>query len=126
MRRPRSGSVHVHTRSPPHPCPFARHASRQVKLPPYLKDEVGEALAENIHEIWSKEKILAGWCYGPTRDDKAKRHPMLIPYAELSASEKSYDLDMALETLKVLKASGLRWAAPSYICVCERESERDD
>ena len=35
------------------------------------------------------------------RDDAKKLHPMLIPYEELSAVEKAYDLDMALGTLKV-------------------------
>jgi hypothetical protein len=39
--------------------------------------------------------------FSQTRDDAAKKHPMLIPYEELSDTEKAYDLDMALETLKV-------------------------
>ena len=35
------------------------------------------------------------------RDDAKKLHPMLIPYDELTDVEKAYDLEMALETLKV-------------------------
>jgi hypothetical protein len=75
----------------------------QVKLPPYLLDEVGDQLAANIHEVWSVQKIRGGWKFAVVRDDAAKLHPMLIPYDELSDVEKAYDLDMAVETLKVLQ-----------------------
>ena len=42
------------------------------------------------------------------RDDAKKLHPMLIPYDELTDVEKAYDLEMALETLKVLYSLGYR------------------
>jgi hypothetical protein len=77
-------------------------------LPAYMVDLVAERLAENIHELWSKGKIDNDWKYGPVRDDAQKIHPMLIPYEELTAVEKAYDLEMALETLKVLYALGYR------------------
>ncbi len=87
----------------------------QVQLPKYMVETVSDRLAENIHEMWSKVKIDQGWQYAAVRllvcarllsirqvrDDAKKLHPMLIPYEELSAVEKAYDLDMALGTLKV-------------------------
>lgn len=85
----------------------------QVTLPPFLIEEVGERLAENIHEGWSKAKIDGGWQYGPLRNDFDKIHPLLVPYAELSDEEKAYDLDMALETLRVLKVR-----VQSLLCCC--------
>ena len=47
-----------------------------------------------------------GWTYGETRDDRAKKHPCLIPYAELPDSEKEYDRRTAMETLKAVLAPG--------------------
>ncbi len=70
--------------------------------------ELTELLAENAHENWAKKRMDEGWTYGPERDDAAKKHPDLIPYTELSASEKEYDRKMALETLKAIIALGYK------------------
>lgn len=68
--------------------------------------ELTERLAENTHEIWSKQRMSEGWTWGPERDDKAKKHPDLIPYADLPDSEKEYDRMTAMETLKVIVGLG--------------------
>jgi hypothetical protein len=47
-----------------------------------------------------------GWTYGPQRNDKAKKHPDLLPYSELPESEKEYDRKTAMETLKVIVGLG--------------------
>lgn len=64
--------------------------------------ELSEILAKNTHEVWASGRIADGWSYGNVRDDVKKQHPCLIPYEELSESEKNYDRTTAMETLKVI------------------------
>lgn len=70
--------------------------------------ELTEKLAENVHEIWSAGRIAEGWTFGKTRDDERKTTPCLVPYLKLSESEKKYDRDTAIETLKLIVAFGYR------------------
>ena len=63
---------------------------------------LAEILAENTHDVWAAGRISEGWTYGEKRDDAGKKHPCLVPYKELSESEKEYDRATALETLKVI------------------------
>lgn len=78
-----------------------------VKLPAELL-ELTERLAENAHDVWAVGRVEEGWTWGRQRDDTAKRHPDLVPYAELSESEKDYDRKTAMETLKAIIALGYR------------------
>ena len=61
-----------------------------------------EKLAENTHDVWAEGRIKDGWIYGEKRNDELKHHPCLVPYSELSESEKEYDRNTALETLKLI------------------------
>jgi hypothetical protein len=70
--------------------------------------ELSEKIAENVHENWSKGRIADGWTYGENRDDKMKTTPCLVPYSELSESEKEYDRKTAFETLKLIIALGYK------------------
>lgn len=70
--------------------------------------ELAERLAENVHDIWARERLADGWRHGPRRDDGRREHPGLVPYAELSESEKKYDRNTALQTLKAVVALGYR------------------
>ena len=65
-----------------------------------------ESLAENVHDTWAKRRMDEGWTYGPVRDDARKHHPSLIPYADLSESEKAYDRATAISTLKFICKKG--------------------
>lgn len=65
-----------------------------------------EALAENVHDTWAKGRIDDGWTYGPVRDDAKKYHPCLVPYGELPESEKEYDRNTAISTLKFIVKKG--------------------
>lgn len=65
-----------------------------------------EALAENVHETWAKGRMDDGWTYGPERDDAMKHHPCLVPYNELPESEKEYDRNTAVSTLKFIVKNG--------------------
>lgn len=70
--------------------------------------ESSQLLAKNNHEVWARQRISDGWRYGPARNDERKEHPSLVPYEELSESEKQYDLNTVLETLKATVALGYR------------------
>lgn len=65
-----------------------------------------EAIAENAHEIWAKNRRDQGWSYGPERNDQKKETPDMIPYCNLPESEKLYDREMAMQTLKLVKKLG--------------------
>lgn len=84
----------------PHPLDTS-----DVTLPKEL-NALAEALAKNVHEVWAQTRISQGWTYGETRDDKKKHHPCLIPYEDLPESEKVYDRNSAMETLRVIKKLG--------------------
>lgn len=67
-----------------------------------------ERLAEHAHDIWARQRVADGWTWGPVRNDAARQHPCLIPYADLPDSEKQYDRNAALDTLKAIIALGYR------------------
>ncbi|MBO5767650.1 MAG: Ryanodine receptor Ryr [Clostridia bacterium] len=78
-----------------------------IKLPEELL-ALTEKIAENVHENWSVGRISQGWTYGEKRDDIKKETPCLVPYSELPESEKEYDRNTALETLKLIVALGYK------------------
>jgi hypothetical protein len=89
-------------------APYVPHPldTSKIKL-----EELGpllEILARNAHEMWAQKRLAEGWTYGPKRDDANKKHPSLIPYDQLSESEKSYDRALVNETLKSLISLGYR------------------
>ena len=67
-----------------------------------------ERLAENAHDVWAVGRIRAGWIYGKTRNDELKTHPDLLPYDQLSESEKEFDRQTAMETIKAIIALGYK------------------
>lgn len=68
--------------------------------------DLREAIAENAHEIWAAARLKEGWSYGPVRDDVLKKHPDLVPYSMLPDSEKEYDRQMALDTIRLVERVG--------------------
>jgi ryanodine receptor 2 len=71
-----------------------------------------ERLAENTHDNWSLQRLADGWTLGPKRDDALKQHPCLIPYSDLPESEKQYDRNTALNTLRAIIALGYKIQPP--------------
>ena len=65
-----------------------------------------EKIAENVHNVWAVGRISEGWSYGKVKDLKNKTTPLLIAYDELPESEKGYDRNTALETLKLIVKLG--------------------
>jgi len=71
-----------------------------------------ERLAENAHDIWAAKRLAEGWRLGPRKDGDLKLTPLLVAYSDLPESEKQYDRDLALSSLKAILALGYRIEPP--------------
>lgn len=71
-----------------------------------------EKIAENVHDIWARNRLSEGWKYGEKRDENKKEHPCLVPYMQLSNKEKDYDRATAQESLKLILKLGFRILPP--------------
>ncbi len=77
-----------------------------------------EKIAKNVHDVWACGRIAEGWTYGPKKDVDKKETPQLVPYEELPESEKEYDRNTALETLKLISMMGYTISSEIYtICL---------
>ena len=81
--------------------------TKDVILPQELNN-LAEAIAKNVHEVWSAGRMADGWTYGEERNDALKQHPCLVPYEELSEEEKEYDRKTSQETLKLIMQLGFK------------------
>ena len=77
--------------------------------------ELTEKIAENVHENWAAGRIAEGWTYGEKRDGNKKTTPCLVPYSELPESEKEYDRNTAIQTIKLIVALGYKLEKESDI-----------
>ncbi|MBR6814644.1 MAG: Ryanodine receptor Ryr [Alistipes sp.] len=84
------------------PCPIDLS---DVELADEL-NELREAIAENAHDVWAAERQAQGWTYGAKRDDLKKETPCMVAYSQLPESEKTFDREMAMNTLKLLTKLG--------------------
>ena len=76
-----------------------------------LSDELNglvEAMAKNVHDVWAQSRIEQGWTYGPERNDERKEHPCLVEYEQLPDSERDYDRNTAIGTLKLILKLGFK------------------
>ena len=69
---------------------------------------LSDLIAKNVHEVWAKSRIEQGWIYGEVKDSVNKTTPCLVPYEKLSDQEKQYDIDTAMETLKLITKLGFK------------------
>ncbi len=73
----------------------------------YCKAKASEPLQEMYrrldHMRWLRFYTFYNWSYGPARDDRARQHPMLCPYAELTAEQKK-ERDATWELLGSISA----------------------
>lgn len=83
-----------------------------VSLTPDLLELI-DTIAENAHNVWAEEKLRKdpGLKYAPLDEDgdevKGCNH-FFRPYTELSEEDKKQDVDMAVNTIKLLKRLGYR------------------
>ena len=78
-----------------------------ITLPEELT-QLTEMIASNVHDVWAVGRISEGWTYGKVKDAERKETPLLVSYEELPESEKAYDRNTALETLKLIIKMGYR------------------
>lgn len=79
----------------------------QIQLSGDILDQI-ELLAKNAHDVWAQQRFAEGWTWGPERNDPQKKSPNLIPYEKLPESEKEYDRQMTILTIKAMAALGYK------------------
>lgn len=72
-----------------------------IELPKDLECLI-EQLSRNVHDTWAQSRLKEGWTWGPTLNSDLKHHPCLIDYDELPESEKNYDRNTSIATLKAI------------------------
>lgn len=72
--------------------------------------EILEKMAEALHQVWMEEKLKNGWRQGDVIDKERKMHTCLVPYDQLSETDKESDRDVVRGIPKVLALAGLRIA----------------
>lgn len=78
-----------------------------VAVPDALRPLI-ERLSENTHDVWAATRLAEGWRLGPTRDDREKTHPCLVPYEALPESEKAVDRVVVENVVKAILAAGYK------------------
>ncbi len=73
-----------------------------------LSDDELTRLAAAEHQSWREHYLAGGWRYGATRDDRARRHPDLRPWAGLDATARQKTRAGVVDTLFQLRALGYR------------------
>jgi len=59
---------------------------------------------EQSHESWLAEKVANGWKWGPVKNTDTKEHPCIVPYSELSPSQRAKDA-LYVETVRSVAAA---------------------
>lgn len=72
----------------------------------FRPDEI-ETLARIEHRRWSAERRVAGWRFAPARRDDVREHPSLVPWEDLSESEREKDREAVRAIPAVLARAGL-------------------
>jgi hypothetical protein len=73
-----------------------------------LIDAELEELSRAEHDRWMAAKLVQGWTFGAVRDDKAKLHPDIIHYDDLSEAIKDLDREQVRIMARLLATSGQR------------------
>lgn len=71
-------------------------------------DEYPDMTPEQNHENWMHYRLAHGWRYGPVKDEAAKTHPDLVPYADLPEIERRKD-EMDLFARRYVTETLGRW-----------------
>ena len=73
-----------------------------------VKAAMNGATPEQSHEGWLAQKEADGWVHGETKDPKAKTHPCMVPYEDLSPEQQRKDhlfTRTAVEMAKVIRTA---------------------
>ena len=74
----------------------------------HLDTQLLEILAEAAHKVWMEGKIRDGWQHGPETDKARKIHSCLVPYNQLSESDKESDRDLVCGIPEILAVAGYK------------------
>lgn len=80
-----------------------------------LTNPVVEALSIAEHQRWWLGRALSGWTYSPGRDDRHKRHPDMVSWANLTEPKREIDRQMVRQLPALLTQSGQRLKRALYI-----------
>jgi hypothetical protein len=69
--------------------------------------EAIERLARIEHRRWLADRIDRGWRHGPTRDDRRRLHPSLVPFEELTPADREKDRNAVRALIAVHAEQGL-------------------
>lgn len=78
-----------HSHKPWKDAPEWQTSSARKGVEKHLSGEFGP---EASHESWMKEKIDAGWVYGPVKDPERKTHPCIVPFDKLPPEQQKKDV----------------------------------
>lgn len=73
-----------------------------------LTEEEIERASIAEHEGWMRQKISAGYRFGPVRDDLTRKHPYLVPWEELTDSVRDLDRQRVRLLPWIARELGLR------------------
>jgi len=82
-------------------------ATDTVAAPAWGDPRRVEALSILEHDRWASDRLLAGWTYGPHRDNARRLHPDLVPYDSLSEDVREKDRVAVLTLPLILRLAGL-------------------
>lgn len=71
-------------------------------------DEEMELLARGEHDRWMRAKLEDGWRFGSPRDDARKLHDKMVPWEQLSESDRDRDREPIRELPAMLDLTGYR------------------
>ncbi len=72
-----------------------------------LSESAVETMAALEHERWRRARRAAGWAHGAARDDAERRHPDLVPWAELPEERREVNRSLVRARPDALAAAGL-------------------
>ncbi len=79
-----------------------------------MDEEMLEKLAEVVHVVWMEGRLRDGWTLGPVIDKEKKIHSCLVPYDQLSETDKESDRDVVRGIPKILAAAGCKIVKADY------------
>jgi hypothetical protein len=65
-----------------------------------------EVMAQREHESWRAHHVEAGWRYAAQRDDRRRRHDLLVSWDDLDAANREKTRRSVLDALELLRALG--------------------
>jgi hypothetical protein len=77
-----------HSQKPWAEAPEWQRESARMGVDLHLMGDFGP---EATHVSWMRNKLKAGWVYGPEKDADLKTHPCLVPFSQLAPEQQAKD-----------------------------------